>query len=510
LLTWLGGYWHPFVLAVIVLVAAIVRTVDIVDNPRGFFTDEASFGLNAHLIWTTGRDEHGEFLPFLFRSFGEYKLPVFIYAEVPFVAVLGRTELAVRLTAAVIGSLTVITTYLMAKELFRRELAALAGAAFLAILPWHIHYSRTGLGDIPSFPLLLTISLFLFLRAVRLERSFVPAAVAFGVTFYTYRAAWLVLPPLLLLIVFMYRRELRRSGIDAMSAGVALIAVLLPIGLHLLSNSSDRASQAWIFNIESERSTVDIFWDFYRSYFSDAFLFDLGDNGAITRHYLPGHGVLYPFILPLLIAGVVGLVARPERRHFIVLALLLLYPLGGALSDTSPISSRSIIGSLVFAVLAGYGLVFLADLIVALMRLPRAPVVTGLVGIVSIVALMSFASYLTRYHEEYPKLSAGYWGWQDGPQAIIERFVAVQDDYDQLYLDGDFNAPAIFIPFYAEGECRKCRIGGSNRFEPGLRQLFALRPQNVRPERWNFTIVDQLFYPSGELAFVFIEISGPR
>jgi 4-amino-4-deoxy-L-arabinose transferase-like glycosyltransferase len=144
--------------------ALAVRLWDVTDNPRGFFTDEASLGVNAHLILTTGRDEHGEFLPVLFRSFDEYKLPFAVYFDLPFVAVFGRTELGVRASVAVLGALTVVSTYLLGRKLFRRELPAVAAAAFLAIMPWHIHYSRTGFGELISFPLILTLALWLFLR----------------------------------------------------------------------------------------------------------------------------------------------------------------------------------------------------------------------------------------------------------------------------------------------------------------------------------------------------------
>ncbi|MGE3983198.1 MAG: hypothetical protein AB7G38_03445, partial [Dehalococcoidia bacterium] len=99
--------WRVVVLGCFVVVAAAARMIDITGVPKGFFTDEASFGLNADLILHSARDEYGEFLPILFRSFGEYKLPVFIYAEVPFMAIFGRTEEAVRLTSAVLGTLTV-------------------------------------------------------------------------------------------------------------------------------------------------------------------------------------------------------------------------------------------------------------------------------------------------------------------------------------------------------------------------------------------------------------------
>ena len=502
--------WPLLVLGLLLLVGGAVRTVDLSGTPMGFFTDEASFGLNAWLILTTGKDEHGEFLPLLFESFGEYKLPVFVYAEVPFVAIFGRTEVAVRVTAAVLGVLGIVSTYLLGKEIFRRELPALGSAALLAVLPWHIHYSRTGLGDIISCPLLVTAGLFLFLRAMRESRSVLPAAVVLGVAFYTYRAAWVVLPPVLLVACLLYYKELLRDRRDTLISAGVLFLMLWPLVRHLLSDTGDRSTQAWIFNLDREGSVLALFWDFYKSYFSFDFLFRLGDNGPITRHYLPGHGVLYWFMLPLLLAGIAKALLSSDRGFTVLLALLVFFPLGGALSDTSPISSRTILGSVTFAMLAGLGTAALIDLTATLR--PRAAMLlaAGTLAAFTTLGALSFGSYASAYFSDYPRLSAGYWGWQDGPEEIISRFVALQDNYDALYLDGAFNAPHIFFPFYAGDRCHKCSVGGPDRFDPGKRQLFALRAENADLARYHFSLRETLFYPDGTPSFVLVEITGRR
>jgi 4-amino-4-deoxy-L-arabinose transferase-like glycosyltransferase len=503
-------HWRVLLLGALVLVGAAARLVDIVNNPHGFFTDEASFGLNADLILHTLRDEHGGFLPFLFRSFGEYKLPAFIYAEVPFMAIFGRSEAAVRVTSAVLGSLTIATTYLMAKELFRRELPALAAAACLAILPWHVHYSRTGLGDIVTWPLFFTAATYLFLRAVRDPRFLIPAAIAYGLTFYTYRASWVVLPPLLLILASVYWDELWEHRERALAALLLFSVLLLPIARHLLLGPEDRASQAWIFNLQTDQGLPDLFWHFYRSYFSVSFLFQHGDNWAITRHYLPGQGELYWAQLPLILLGGAAMLWRFNRRHLIVFALLLLYPLSGALSDTSPISSRTILGSVTFALLTGYGVWALVALLSWLQPRRSGLIAGGVLATVFVAGAYSYTAYAEHYFSDYPRLSAGYWGWQDGPQQIIAHFLKVQDDYDQLIMDGDFNSPEIFFRFYAGDACRKCVIGGLDRYNPNKRQLFALRPENVDAAHYAYRVLDSLSYPDGSPSFLFIEVLNRR
>jgi hypothetical protein len=201
-----------------------------------------------------------------------------------------------------------------------------------------------------------------------------------------------------------------------------------------------------------------LFWQFYRSYFSTSFLFELADNGPITRHYLPGQGVLYWFQAPLILAGIALLLVRHSRPGAVLLALLVLFPLSGALSESSPISSRTIAGSVTYALLSGAGIWALASLVeTSLARRPRLALLAlrGFGAVVVVVAALAFVSYLRDYHNDYPRLSADYWGWQDGPQEIIAQLLSVQDEYDELYLDGTFNAPDIFIPFYAGDRCGK-------------------------------------------------------
>jgi 4-amino-4-deoxy-L-arabinose transferase-like glycosyltransferase len=512
------AHWPRLALAVIVVIAFAVRVVDVADNPPGFFTDEAAAGLDAHAILTSGKDMHGDTLPVFFRSLGDHKLPVFIYGLVPFVAVLGLSEFAVRFTVVVFGTLTVVTLYLLARELFRRdlpaswrsELPALVAAGVLAVLPWHVHYSRTGFGEMVSLPLFFTLAWWLFLRARRTGGSAIPAAIVFGLCFYTYRSGWVVLPPFLLVMAAFYARDLVQARRDTALAAAAFCVVLIPLVGHLVFGPSDRASQASIFNVESDQSTLSLFLDQYQSYFTTGFLFEDGDNGFITRHFLPGHGVLYWPLLPLVLAAIAATAWRPDRRGLLLVALLLLYPLGGALSDMSPISSRSILGAVTFSLLAGAGALGAVEAVAALRPRLASAAAFGVAGVVLIGGAVSAANYIDRYHDEYPRVSEDYWGWQGGPEEVLERFVARQDEYDELYLEGFFNAPHVFIPFYTGDDCPKCRIGDASRYDATKRQLFAFRVESPHLGTVVFDIHETLFYRNGLPAFVVGEIVAVR
>ncbi len=491
--------------------ALLLRTIDLTDAPPGFFTDEASFGLNAHLILTSGKDEHGEFMPLLFRSFGEYKLPVFVYAQIPVQAVLGMNEFSVRFTSALLGSFTVVSVYLLIREILKGKVPAIAAAGFVAILPWHVHISRTGLGDVVALPLFLTVALYLFLRAIRTQTSFLPSAIMFGLTFYSYRAGWVIVPPLLLILAITYRRELWQKRREALVSVATIGVMLAPIASHLLWGDGDRTSQVSIFTLDTDRSRLAVFWDLYRPLYEYSVLFKDGPlKDAVTRHYLPGHGLLYAFMAPLIIAGLIGLILRFGREHVVLLALFILFPIGGALSGDGPSATRTGLGSVVFPMVAAAGVGFLADLLWRL-RTPAGSVAvsTGLILLV-IVAGYRFLHYQDRYFNDYPALSAGYWGWQDGPEEILGLFNERQDNYDELWMDGAFNAPAIFIPFYLGESCPKCHIGSFERFNIERRQLFAVRSENQDLGKWNYEVKQTLYYPDGKPSFYLVELVGRR
>src|SRR4030042_1148859 len=91
------------ILVVIILVAAIVRLWKVGIIPPGLFGDEVDTGYQAYSILKTGRDYFGNFLPVHFQSFGDWRVPLYIYLDRLFVAFLGLSELAVRLPSAILG-----------------------------------------------------------------------------------------------------------------------------------------------------------------------------------------------------------------------------------------------------------------------------------------------------------------------------------------------------------------------------------------------------------------------
>jgi hypothetical protein len=442
---------------------------------------------------------------------------VFIYSTVPLVAVYGLREEGVRMTAVVYGVLTVASSFLFARLLLGSGQALIA-AFVVAVSPWHIHFSRIGF-ELISFPFFLILGLALFLIAVRppseegadpkSRRWLLPlAALTLAISLYTYRAAWIVVPLVLLLIAVLYRKDLRGRPFLLPSLLILMIAVV-PIVVHLLSGH-DRAYEVSMSTLGlGVREALLTFIDFYFRHFDPNFLFYRAEPGPSARDNLPDYGLLYPWFAPLILIGLAALALRRRREDLLILGLLLIYPVVNAVTNYSPITGRPLFASIVFALLSAAGFQTLLDWTGHLRRPIQRYALPSLVSVLALAGTLHLASYLERYHREYPLLGADYHGWQYGPRQIIGRFVQEAREFQALVLDWhELDGPEIFFKFYAGTACTECRVSRSDSWKPQLsrREMFAVRPQYLNTA-FPYRTIDSIPYPNGRTAFQLVEVN---
>ena len=114
-------YNKGFIIFAIVFLSFILRFYELDQIPSGFHSDEAAFGYNAYSLIQTGKDEYGQFLPLILKSFGDYKGAIYAYLTIPGVFLFGLTEFAVRLPTAIFGVFFVTLSYLLALQLTRNK-----------------------------------------------------------------------------------------------------------------------------------------------------------------------------------------------------------------------------------------------------------------------------------------------------------------------------------------------------------------------------------------------------
>ena len=82
---------YLFLLFLAVFLTFVTRFYRLGSVPAGLYLDEAAQGYNAYSILATGKDEFGKAFPAAFRSFADFKTPVYIYLIAPLIPLFGLT-----------------------------------------------------------------------------------------------------------------------------------------------------------------------------------------------------------------------------------------------------------------------------------------------------------------------------------------------------------------------------------------------------------------------------------
>lgn len=508
-----GHIIEKVALGIIILSALWLRIIDLGRNPVGFFCDEASIGYNAYTILTSGKDEYGKNWPLFFRAFGEYKSPIMTYSTVPFVFLFGLNEFSVRLVSAIYGTLAVFSIYLLGKRLGGRVFGLVA-SVLLAISPWHIHFSRVSLEGLIPFTFFVTLATYYWPQDKMNKDRLTLSLILFVLAIYSYFPARLFIPPYCLLLFLTNLKQGTLHWRVYLCRFILTGMFLLPLLIHTFSGIGlSRWNQVKPESFQPRKIA-----QLYLSHFSHDFLFSKGDSEYpgqfITRHSVRGMGELYPFQLPLIVLSLFWIFIYLKKGHWITLSLvfwLALYPIGTIFTDvTGPQATRSIIGSIIFQLLSAAGFCFLLTTIGKVkLRWLKVSSRLILVAVIALVALTSFARYLNLL-KIYPQYSSDFWGWQYGAKPVMEYFLANRNNYDQMCLEGAFNAPNIFIKFYdPTNKClKKCGICGVGSFDRDIKQLFAITENTYKDTsgQYNYHPVKTIYYPNDKIAFYLVEI----
>ncbi|MBU2052358.1 hypothetical protein KKH13_04110 [Patescibacteria group bacterium] len=448
-------------LILILLLAAGLRFYQLGRVPSGFVNDEAAFGYNAYSLIKTGRDEFGEFLPIIFHSFGEGKLPVYIYLTVPSVAIFGLNEFAVRLPSALFGVLTVLVV----------SRWSLLGGLVLATMPWHIHFSRAAFeANVALF--FVTLGAWLWFK----KRQGL-GLLSFILALFTYNAARLFVPLWLIWLIAKDRQYLK----------YLLLFLVFWAGLMFLPQSRQRLANITIFHPQSgveqrleqkfsetrnqplwlvrllHNKPVEYSLDFlhrYSSHFSPEFLFFSGDP-LRPRYRVPDTGQLLWLELPFLLIGIY-LVVR--KRRWWILAWLLLAPLPAALTFETPSAIRSILMIVPLAIIIGLGLsVFLAKF-------------RKLWPVIALLFVYNFIQYLDAYFIHAPVHQP--YEWQGGYKQLVNRVNELMPDYQRAEITDSRGTAYIYFLFY-------------NAYDPAKWQE-AARTSLTEPDKFGFTTINHL------------------
>lgn len=208
------------ILGLLLLLSAVFRFPGLNYAPPELFGDEIDVGYQAYSLLKTGRDMYSQPLPFYIHSLSEWRAPLLMYATVPSIGLLGLNEWGVRVPEALFGSLAPVILAYLIYQTSRSRALSLWSSFFLAILPWHIHYSRA------AFEVVLMLDLAMLGVICFLKKKNIVSAAFFVLTLYTYSTA-IVFVPLLVIFLLILNRHL---------FSWKFFVVALILGLPLLIN----------------------------------------------------------------------------------------------------------------------------------------------------------------------------------------------------------------------------------------------------------------------------------
>jgi 4-amino-4-deoxy-L-arabinose transferase-like glycosyltransferase len=299
------------------ITAAVFRFWQLGALPPGLYRDEAINGLDALGVL---RGDHA-----LYFAANNGREPAYVYLIALGISLFGRTALAVRFGAALVGTLTTWLVFRLTTDWFDR-LTGLLAAWLWAITLWPVHLSRIGLRAILLVPA-LTAALWLGTRAYRRPSParWLLAGVAYGLTAYTYLAArFSPLLVLLLILLLGWRggREARlrlRHGAPWAIAGFALsIAPLAVVALSQPELVIGRTGQVSILNPAiNDGQLLDTLW----RQLADGLGMFFWRGDQILRHNPAGRPVFDILMAGPFLLGVVW--SLRQRRRLAASALLL-------------------------------------------------------------------------------------------------------------------------------------------------------------------------------------------
>ncbi len=401
----------------IFFLALILRIYKLETFPYGFHVDEAKVAWNAASILQTGRDDKNEVLALYYDSFGDYRPSGIFYFTVPFIAIFGNSEFAVRFPVALAGALTVVPIYLLVELLNKKDKSikikfGCLAAFLLAISPWHIEMSRaTNEVVISTFFALFALFFFISLiKSKKLTYGF-PAIIFLSISYLFYHSIRFLGPIFFITIFCFYFREIKTRSVKIIGILCVIFSIILTILFSLNQNSLARLDQTSIFTnvdtlyeikrIGNENANKNLltkifdnkiviysktFISEYGKYFSEGFL--TGTAGHPYRFATPGVGLITYIELLLIVIGVIQVLRG--NKNMLPILLLILAPLPAALtSEDSPNLSRAFFMLPFLTCLAAYGLGW----ILSLKSIFKKQIVIGVFGLL----ILNFSYFVYMY-----------------------------------------------------------------------------------------------------------------
>lgn len=469
--------------AVIVLFLAIglfFRLYHFGSVPVSLYWDEIAILVDAKAIAATGLDMHGRpWYQIMFPSYGDYKLPVYIWLAAISVKLLGVTQVALRTPALFTGlatmGVTALTGYLLFTQPLGKDdkpaslgwpkLVALFSLLVVAVSPWAIMFSRSGFEGYVG-QLFLGLAVAAQLRSNQKMRWLIFVPVFAAIATYSYFSVRFVWPLLFVVAQLLFGLKwhsplpsiFKQFVITTAIPLLCYAAFLLPMIRSPLYHDSNqfRLSTTSILNLKDYalisnelrelggNSNLDrvlyhrhvlLFRELafnLADHLNPNFLFLTGDSNL--RHGTSRHGLfLWPFVLPFLI-GLFFLLKRYPQQGFYLLWWWLVALAPAAIPDTTPHALRSLNALIPLSLIIGVGCSVLwvwgSEQVLNTESWIRRSLLVFFMAAVTF-SLVEFGLY---YFIAYPQQSAHSWqaGYKETALFLAEKAKQVDIVYNEF------------------------------------------------------------------------------
>jgi len=493
-----------YLIFAIFLLGFTLRFYQVANFPHSLNRDEAALGFNALSIIKTQRGEHGEGpWPLNFISFGDYKMPGYIYLVAPCIKLFGLNNFALRLPSVILGSLAVLLTYFILVKIFpKKRSIALLGSFFLAVAPYHIHYSRVAYETQVAFVWQLTGLLLL----LSFKSSFYKllSLLFFLLAMFTYNSPIFIILPICLGVFYVYRhcffsRQSFKSSI------LFLIGLLFIYGLYFLAfkDVNSQKAKATILGkeeyIEEINQNIDFahkkglplkisrlffnkplkaIYEFGKRYFvsfNPSFLFFGGDKEPFSDLSPAGIPNLYSYLLPCFVIGIYVLIRqRGFKESQLILVWLLTSNITSGFVNISPNTTKLLDFHFLVIIISAVGLQGVLE------KFPKHRLkINVLFGLMMVFSIFHF---LICYFVVYPRRAPIQ--WLPGLDKVADYLKTI--DFKKIYIDdrGVLNLSYIYFAFYTPFDPQDFILNsqrsnfGFNRVE-GYKKFVFSAPQSI-------------------------------
>lgn len=527
---------YKVILILIFVLAFILSFYKLGIHPISLDWDEASLGYNAYSIMLSQKDEYGNFMPLQFRSFGDYKPPLYVYLTVPSVFIFGLNEFAVRLPSASFGFLTVVIVYLLIIKLFPNlsKRYPLLGTFLFAISPWHLQFTRVAFeANVGLFWFIF--GAYLFLKAQENKFFYIFSGLSFVLSIYSYHSLRLISPLFVIGLSIIYLNNLLKDKKLVIISALLSIILLVPLALLLkegvasrfssVSNATPEALAQSIKRMEYDIQRGDnlgvllnnrrIVYFFntikgYLDHWNPSFLFLKGDPPG--RHHAPDIGMLYIIELPLVLIGFYSLIFDFKNRgKYVLLLWFFIAPIASSLTTGTPHAVRALF------FLPAYQLITMLGIRKLLISFNYFKL-----GIVFLYTL-SFYYYLDMYYIESPIEQAQE--WQYGYREAVDAVNTLKKEDEKVVVTYHYDQPYVYFLFYnhinPSWYQNQWKGGDIERFERNFgdytfRNIDWEQDKNLQntilvgtPGEIPDTapgIIKEIRYPNGEVVFRIVEL----